>query len=72
MQNITFVIQIILSALLIVAILLQNKSGGLGAAFGGVSEQYRSKRGFEKLLYRATVILVSLFLITSVINLLIK
>ncbi len=72
MQYITLVIQIILAILLIFSILLQNKSGGLGTAFGGVAEQYRSKRGFERLLYRLTIVLTSLFLITSVINLLVQ
>lgn len=72
MKPLVLIIQIVLALLLIVAILLQNKGGGLGTAFGGITEQYRSKRGFERLLYRGTVILISLFLITSVINLLVS
>jgi protein translocase SecG subunit len=71
MQNITPIIQIILAFILIILILLQNKSGGLGATFGGISEQYRSKRGFERLLFRATIVITSLFLISSVLNLLV-
>ncbi len=72
MKNVTLIIQIFLSILLILFILLQSKGTGLGSAFGGGSEQYRSKRGMEIILYRGTMILAALFLITSIVNLLIK
>lgn len=70
MNDIILVFQIIISVALSVSILLQARGSGLGVAFGDSSEQYRSKRGVEKLLYRSTIVLVALFLITSVINLL--
>ncbi len=72
MKNIILVIQIIISLLLAGAILLQTRGTGLGTVFGGGTEQYRSKRGFEKLLFRFTIVLISLFFITSVVNLLAK
>ena len=43
MKNLFLIIQIILSSLLITFILLQAKGSGLGSAFGGSNEQYRSK-----------------------------
>ena len=48
--------------MLIVAILLQQKGGGLGAAFGGDGQVYRSRRGIEKSLFIATIILTALFI----------
>lgn len=72
MKTAILVIQILFSLGLITAILLQAKGAGLGTAFGGAAEQFRSKRGVEKILYRGTIILTALFLITSIINLLIN
>ncbi len=55
------IIQMILSVLLITAILLQQRGSGLGAAFGGGSEVFRTKRGVEKLLHYATIAIAILF-----------
>lgn len=62
------VIQIIISILLILAILLQNRGAGLGAAFGGEGNIYRTKRGAEKILYIATIILAIAFMVTAFLN----
>ncbi|OGN16619.1 MAG: preprotein translocase subunit SecG [Candidatus Yanofskybacteria bacterium RIFCSPHIGHO2_02_FULL_46_19] len=62
MRNFLFWFQIVVSILLIVAILLQQKGGGLGAAFGGDGQVYRSRRGIEKSLFIATIILTALFI----------
>ncbi len=55
------VIQIVLSILLMVAILLQQKGSGIGVAFGGGSTVYSTKRGIDQFLYRATIVLACLF-----------
>jgi preprotein translocase subunit SecG len=55
------IIQMILSVLLITAILLQQRGSGLGAAFGGGSEVFRTKRGVEKILHYATIAIAILF-----------
>jgi len=52
-------------------ILLQAKGSGLGSTFGGEMGLYRTKRGFEKLLFRATIFIATLFIILSVIGLLV-
>ena len=52
------------------AILLQNRGTGLGAAFGGEGNAYRSKRGLEKILSQATIILAIVFLLFSLLNVL--
>jgi len=55
------IIQIILAILLMASILLQQRGSGLGIAFGGEGNFYRSRRGMEKVLYWATVIIAILF-----------
>ncbi|HEY4497609.1 MAG TPA: preprotein translocase subunit SecG [Candidatus Paceibacterota bacterium] len=62
MRNLLFWVQIVVSILLIAAILLQQKGGGLGAAFGGDGQVYRSRRGIEKSLFIATIVLAALFI----------
>lgn len=64
--------QIILSILLITAILLQSKGTGLGSAWGGSGEFYQTKRGVEKILFSTTIVLVILFIFTSILGLIIK
>ena len=70
MKEAFLVVQALIAVGLVVCILLQAQGTGLGAAYGETGEQLRSKRGVEKLLFRATILLAALFLITSVINLL--
>lgn len=55
------VAQLVISILLIVAILLQNRGTGLGSAFGGSGGVYLTKRGLEKKLFIVTIILAVLF-----------
>lgn len=56
---------------LVSVILLQAKGVGLSATFGGEGSFYRSRRGMEKLLFYATILLAVLFAATSIIGLLI-
>lgn len=69
MNNILNIVQIVISILLIVAILLQQKGSGLGAAFGGDSAIYRTKRGAEKFIFRLTIVLSVLFLASALASL---
>lgn len=70
MDKILNIIQIILSVLLVITILLQHRGTGLGGAFGGESNVYRSKRGIEKFLFYVTIVLAVLFVTAAIINLL--
>lgn len=63
-MQILSIIQIIIASLLIVAVLLQNSSGGLGAGIAG-GQAYHTKRGMEKALFVATIILGFLFVVTA-------
>ncbi len=53
--------QIVVSMLLVGAILLQQRGTGLSATFGGEGNIYRTKRGLERLIFIATIILAFLF-----------
>ena len=72
MKNIVVAIQIIVSILLILSILAQSKGTGLGAAWGGSSETFDTRRGTDKLIFNITIVLAVLFLLTSAANLLIN
>ncbi|MGC9602695.1 MAG: preprotein translocase subunit SecG [Minisyncoccia bacterium] len=61
-------IQIVLSVLLISCILLQQTGASLGGAFGGdnFSAAYHTRRGSEKVLFYASIILGMLFALSCV------
>ncbi len=65
-------IQIGLSVLLIASVLLQQTSASVGGAFGGSDGgAYHTRRGFEKTLFRGTIVLGILFALTAFIQLII-
>lgn len=66
------ILQIIVSVLLITSILMQNRGSGLGGVFGGSGDVYRTKRGAEKLFFRATIILIIIFVALAFWGLLIQ
>jgi len=53
--------QMIVALLLIISILLQNRGSGIGMAFGGEGNVYRTKRGIEKGLFWCTIVLSVIF-----------
>ena len=59
-----------ISALLIITILLQQRGGGLSSTFGGGMMEYSTRRGAEKMVFYATIVLTVLFLGISVVRLL--
>lgn len=66
MRNILAIIQIVISVLLVVSILLQQRGTGLSATFGGDGNVYRTKRGLEKLIFWVTIVLAVLFFATAI------
>lgn len=70
MENALNIIQIVIAALLTVAILFQSRGSGAGSAFGGGGEIYYKKRGAEKILFIATIVLAILFILTAFIRML--
>ncbi len=68
MNNGIIVLQIIVSLLLVGAILVQTKGTGFGRAWGGSTSFTR--RGLEKLIFRGTFVLTTLFIIISILQVL--
>lgn len=56
------IITIASAVLMITCILLQQRGASLGAGFGASGELYTSRRGLDKSLYRATVVLALIFI----------
>ena len=66
-------IQLLIAVLLILAVLLQQTGAQNGGALGGgdnMSSVFHTRRGMEKTLFIATIILGALFAITSFVSLL--
>ncbi len=59
------IIQLVVAVLLMVAILMQNRGAGLGGVFGGTGGVYLTKRGLEKKLFIATIVLAAIFILLS-------
>jgi preprotein translocase subunit SecG len=57
------VIQIIVSAVLVVVILLQVRGSGFGEL--GTQSVFRTRRGVEKTLFQATIVLAIVFVLVS-------
>lgn len=58
--------QFVLAILLMAAVLLQQKGAGLGATFGGASNVYTTRRGIDKVLFQATIVISVLFFVVSI------
>jgi len=68
-------LQIALSIVLVALILLQRSESGLGGAFGGsdgFSSGFHTKRGFEKTLFSATIVIAIIFVVACFLSLLLK
>jgi protein translocase SecG subunit len=63
------IFQVIISILLILSILSQQRSAGLSATFGGGGGFQVSKRGAEKILFRMTIVFALLFVGSSILYL---
>ncbi len=71
-MSIDLIIQIVTATsavLMIVAILLQQRGASLGAGFGSSGELYTTRRGFDKNLYEATIILAVIFVLSILTSL---
>ena len=69
METALYIAQIITASVLILIVLTQNRSGGLGSAFGGDSSSvYRTRRGIEKTLFNFTIGAAVAFLVLSIVS----
>jgi protein translocase SecG subunit len=60
--------QLVLSLLLILGIVLQQRGAGLGGAFGGdnFASTFYKRRGAEKFLFFATIVVAVLYVVSVV------
>ena len=74
LQQVLPLVQIALAVLLIGAILLQRTGASLGGAFGAdnFSSGFHTRRGLEKTLFYATIVLGIIFALSALVNLLIS
>lgn len=57
--------------LMMIAILLQQRGATLGAGFGSSGELYTTRRGVDKNLFEATIVLAVIFVLSILAGLLI-
>ncbi|HSV94615.1 MAG TPA: preprotein translocase subunit SecG [Spirochaetia bacterium] len=68
-MNLTLIIQIIISLILIVLVTLQSKETSLGSGFSSVTQSgIHTKRGPEKIIYLATIGVAVIFVVISFLN----
>jgi len=72
MEKILDIIQIAISVLLIASILFQQRGAGLSSTFGGEGGVYFKKRGAEKILFVASIILAGLFILSAIVRMVIS
>lgn len=65
------IVTIASAVLMVVAILLQARGASLGAGFGSSGELYTTRRGTDKSLYEATIVLAVIFVGALIVGLLI-
>ena len=73
-MSINTILQIITvasAALMILAILLQQRGATLGAGFGASGELYTTRRGVDKNLFEVTIVLAVIFVLSILAGLLI-
>jgi len=66
-RNLFSILQIIIAILLVAAILVQTKGTGFGRSWGTSSSF--SRRGLEKLVFKLTFVMATLFIFISFIQL---
>ena len=69
MNSYLSLLQIIVSTLLIVFILLQQRGTALGSAFGQEGGFYGTRRGIQEKIFYTTIILGVLFIVLAIISL---
>lgn len=71
-MDLNFILQIVTivsGVLAILAILLQQRGASLGAGFGSSGELYTTRRGIDKNLFEATIILAVIFVLSILVSL---
>lgn len=61
MKEILQLVELVIAILLMAVVLLQQQGSSIGGAFGAEGFAYRGRRGVERLLFQATIVLGILF-----------
>ena len=69
MSDFLQIISVASGILMILMILLQQRGATLGAGFGSSGELYTSRRGTDKSLYEATIVMAVIFVGSIVVSL---
>ena len=69
MSKFFIILQLISAILLVITILMQQSGSGTSGLFGGSGDIYRTKRGAEKNLFIATIVLAAIFIGSGIANL---
>lgn len=68
-MQISLIIQIIVSLLLVTLVTLQSKETSLGSGFSSVTQSgIHTKRGPEKIIYLVTILVSAVFVVLSFLN----
>lgn len=73
-MNIDILLQVtmfISASLMVLFILLQARGASLGAGFGSSGELFTTRRGLDKSLFEATVVMATIFVMSILVGLLI-
>ncbi len=70
MKSFLLIAQMTVSVVLIVLVLMQARGTGLGRTMGMSGGTSFTRRGLEKLIFRATFVFAGLFLLISILELL--
>jgi preprotein translocase subunit SecG len=64
------IVELVLSIAVIVFVLLQARSAGLGSAFGGSSagSVFKTRRGVERLVFNLTIVFIVLWALIAVFS----
>jgi len=63
------IFQIVSSVLLVMSVLLQQQGSGLGSAFGGEGNVFRTRRGVERILFISTIVFAVMFFGSAIASL---
>jgi preprotein translocase subunit SecG len=64
-----YIVEIIISTVLVIIILLQAKGSGFSGVFGGETSQiYRTRRGLERRLFQFTIFMSGTFIVLSLLT----
>lgn len=62
-------IQIVLATLLVIAVLMQERGASVGGGLGADASttSFTKRRGFEKVLFQATLVIAGLFVLATLV-----